>query len=73
MAAIIITPAASGNSDLHWVLQTFPNLKPAPTEAGSTQPGGNGRACPHQLPQQTGSMVLDHQNDRPLVEPEMPR
>lgn len=43
-------------------------IEPRPTESSSDV-----RAFPHELPQQPCTMILDHQDDRPLIEPEMPR
>src|ERR1019366_9497746 len=37
------------------------------------QAAGDVWAVSHQLPQQSGPIIFDHQNDRPLIKPVMPR
>ena len=53
-------------------------LLPIPDNHGtgrspSPQPADNVRAVSHQLPQQAASIAFDHQNNRPLIEPVVPR
>ena len=47
--------------------------EPPPSKPRSPQANSQIRAAPHEPPQKASAMVFDHQNDRPLVEPEMPR
>ncbi len=49
-----------------------PAFKPPPVNPARCSPIGNIRAGPHQLPQQACAIVLNHKNDRPLVDAKMP-
>src|ERR1019366_5594775 len=45
--------------------------QPAVGKSGAAQPAADIRALPYQFPNQPRAIVLDHQNDDPLVEPEI--
>ena len=47
--------------------------QPAPAKTCPAQAAADVGAVAHQLPQPSGPIVFDHQHDRPLIEPEMPR
>src|SRR6516165_12301894 len=48
-----------------------PGSEPTPSKAGAAQAGQHRRAPPHDVPEQAGAVVLDHQRHRPLIDPEV--
>src|SRR4029453_3742054 len=53
--------------------RTFPDSYPPPGKAGPPQTANDRRTTPHGVPKQTSAVILDHQNDRPLVDSKMIR
>src|SRR5689334_5110626 len=51
----------------------FVSRKPAAGKACSPQACPNRLGTTHDVPEQTGAVVLDHQNDRTLIDPEVIR
>ena len=50
-----------------------PRLQPASGKARPTQTGHDRRTMAHDVPQQPGAVILDHQHHRPLVDAEVIR
>src|SRR5688500_2046788 len=48
-------------------------IEPSPGKPSLPQSSPDVRATPHEVPQQTGSVVLDHHDDRTLVQSVVPR
>ena len=46
-----------------------PGLEPTSAESRPPQPTNDRRAAAHDVPEQSGPVVLDHQRDRPLIDP----
>src|SRR5277367_6006351 len=46
-------------------------LQPAAREPGAPQPGDHGQAAAHEIPDQTGAVILYHQYHRPLIDTEL--
>src|SRR5581483_2839787 len=46
-------------------------LQPAAPEAGAAQPRNHRRAAAHEVPDEAGAVVFNHQHHRPLVDAEL--
>src|SRR5271167_2599269 len=46
-------------------------LQPAAREPGAPQPGDHRQAAAHEVPDQTGAVILYHQYHRPLIDTEL--
>src|SRR5688500_3149032 len=49
----------------------LPSVQPATGEAGAEQTGAGVRVAPHEAPDQPRPIVLDHQEDWPLIDAEI--
>src|ERR1700730_16062024 len=67
-------PAVGAVDRAVWYAAAAPknsSCQPATRESGTTQSAADIRAPPHQLPNQPRAIILDHQDDDALVEPEI--
>src|SRR4030095_14263789 len=56
-----------------WPQLHVTGLKPTARKSRPLQSGDDCRATPHDVPNQAGPVVLDHQHDRPLIDSEVIR
>src|SRR3954466_5197348 len=52
---------------------TSDRLEPTATKSRACEPGDDRRTAAHDVPEETGPVILDHQHDRPLINAEVVR